>query len=89
MAYDPQSAAIIDSLGWVLYKLGRHEEALVELRRAFERLSDHEVASHLVEVLAVLERRDEALALLASAEERNPGSELLEDVRTRYFPETL
>ena len=89
LAYDPQSAAIIDSLGWVLYKLGRHEEALVELRRAFERLSDHEVASHLVEVLAVLERRDEALALLASAEERNPGSELLEDVRTRYFPETL
>lgn len=87
LRYDPKSPAVIDSLGWVLYKLGRHEEALAELQRAFERLNDHEVASHLVEVLAVLERRDEALVLLASAEERNPDSELLKDVRTRYFPE--
>lgn len=88
LRYDPQSAAIIDSFGWVLYKLERHDEALVELRRAFERLPDHEVAAHLIEVLAVLDRRDEALALLAAAEKKNPGSELLENVRTRFFAET-
>ena len=33
-AAEPDSAAIIDSYGWVLYRLGRKEEALVELRRA-------------------------------------------------------
>ena len=83
---DPKSPAIIDSLGWVLFKLGRHEEALQELQRAYEKLNDHEVASHLVEVLAVLERHDEALELLESAEKKNPDSELLIDVRERYFP---
>ena len=85
---DPKSAAIIDSLGWVLYKLGRHEEALHELQRAYEKLNDHEVASHIVEVLAVLDRHDEALELLQTAEKKTPDSELLKNVRERYFPET-
>ena len=85
---DPKSPAIIDSLGWVLYKLGRNEEALHELQRAYEKLNDHEVASHIVEVLAVLERYDEALKLLESAEKKTPDSELLKNVRERYFPET-
>jgi len=85
---NPESPAIIDSLGWVLYRLGRYEDGLTELQRAYERLDDAEVASHLVEVLAELERRDEALELLESAEKLDPDSELLKDVRSRYFPET-
>jgi tetratricopeptide (TPR) repeat protein len=86
LAKDPQSPAIIDSLGWVLYKLGRHEEGLKELQRAYERLDDAEVAAHLVEVLAELERHDEALELLESAEKLDSDSELLKNVRSRYFP---
>lgn len=85
---DPNSPAIIDSMGWVLFKLGQNEAALAELQRAYEWLTDHEVASHIVEVLAVLERHDEALDLLESAERKDPDSELLKDVRERYFPET-
>jgi len=85
---NPESPAIIDSLGWVLYKLGQHEDGLVELLRAYERMEDPEVASHLVEVLAELERLDEALELLESAEKQDPDSKLLQDVRTRYFPES-
>ncbi len=85
---DPKSPAIIDSLGWVLYKLGRHEEALHELQRAYEKLNDHEVASHIVEVLAVLDRHDEALELLETAEKKSPDSELLKNVRERHFPAT-
>ncbi len=88
VAIDPQSPAIIDSLGWVLYKLGQHEEGLVELWRAYERFKDDEIASHLVEVLAELKRHDEALKLLESAEKDDPDSELLKNVRTRYFPES-
>ncbi len=86
LAMNPQSPAIIDSLGWILYKLGKHEEGLVELRRAYESLDDAEVASHIVEVLAELERHDEALELLQSADKLDPNSELLKDVRSRYFP---
>ncbi len=85
LKYDPDSPAIIDSLGWVLHKLGRYDEALVELQRAYEGFPDHEVAAHLVEVLVALDRRDEALELLQSAEEKTPESKLLDDVRTRLF----
>jgi tetratricopeptide (TPR) repeat protein len=85
---DPDNPAIIDSYGWVLFKLGRHEEALAELQRAYDAFDDHEVAAHLVEVLVALDRRDEALALLAAATEKEPESQLLDDVRQRYFPDT-
>jgi tetratricopeptide (TPR) repeat protein len=87
LAIDPENPAIIDSLGWVLFKLGRYEEGLGELKRAYERLDDPEVASHIVEVLAELDRSDEALVLLESAEMKDPDSMLLKDVRSRYFSE--
>jgi tetratricopeptide (TPR) repeat protein len=83
--YDPDSPAIIDSLGWVLFKLGRLDEALAELERAYAGLPDHEVAAHIVETLVALGRRDEALHRLEAAEELTPDSELLADVRRRLF----
>ena len=47
----PDDPAIIDSYGWVLYRLGRIPEALVELHRAFSLQKDAEIAAHLAEVL--------------------------------------
>jgi tetratricopeptide (TPR) repeat protein len=85
---EPESAAIIDSFGWVLFKRGQYEEALEQLEIAYERFPDPEVAAHVVEVLAALERRDEALELLLKAEERSPDSKLLRDVRERIFPDS-
>ena len=85
---DPESAAIIDSLGWVLHKRGKYEEALEQLEIAYDLYPDHEVAAHLVEVLTALERKDQALELLATAEQEAPDSKLLKDVRERLFPES-
>ncbi len=85
LRYEPESPAIIDSLGWVLFKLGQHEEALVQLERAYEGMQDHEVAAHIVETLDALGRRDEALEFLEAAEALTPDSHLLEDVRKRLF----
>lgn len=87
LRYDPDSPAIIDSMGWVLFKLGRYEEALVQLERAYEGMQDHEVAAHIVETLDALDRRDEALDFLEKAEGLTPDSHLLEDVRNRLFPD--
>ena len=84
---DPDSAAIIDSYGWVLYRLGENERALEELQRAYMILKDAEVASHIVEVLGSLERLGEALTILEEAELLNPDSALLRDIRDRVFPE--
>jgi len=57
---EPDNAAIIDSYGWVLYRLGRAEDALVHLRRAWSLFKDAEVAAHVAQVLWSLGRRDEA-----------------------------
>lgn len=83
----PDSAAIMDSYGWVLYRLGEFEEALHELRRAYEILEDPEVAAHIVEVLWKMERSDESMEHLVEAEERWPESPLLENVRALVAPQ--
>ena len=84
---DPGSAAIIDSYGWVLYRLGENERALEELQKAYIILKDPEVAAHIVEVLGSLERLEEALQVLEEAETLHPDSVLLRDIRERVFPE--
>src|SRR5690606_16693334 len=85
---EPESAAIIDSWGWVLYRQGKYDEALVELNRAYESLKDPEVAAHIVEVLWKLERLDEAKRVLEDAETIFPENDILENVRERVFPES-
>lgn len=85
---DPESAAIIDSWGWVLHRQGHNEEALRHLQRAYEQFHDPEVASHIVEVLWALDRRDEAETTLENAELLFPDNELLNSVRERLFPDT-
>jgi tetratricopeptide (TPR) repeat protein len=86
LKFDPESPAIIDSLGWLLYKQGHYTAALEQLQIAYERFPDPEVAVHLIEVLAELERNDEALELLLHAEGQDPDNELLRGVRERRFP---
>lgn len=79
----PDSAAIIDSHGWVLYRLGKHEEALAELKRAWAMLKDPEVGAHVAEVLWKLGRLDEAIAILEEAEELDPAHPAVKEVRER------
>ncbi len=85
---DPESAAIIDSWGWVLHRQGQHDEALIHLERAYERFRDPEVASHIVEVLWALQRHDDAETTLENAELLYPDNELLKSVRERLLPDT-
>ncbi|MDZ5604765.1 tetratricopeptide repeat protein [Pseudomonas sp. RP23018S] len=59
LSITPDDPAVLDSLGWVNYRMGNLDEAERALRKAFERLSDAEVAAHLGEVLwANGKRRD-------------------------------
>lgn len=74
---EPDNAAIIDSYGWVLYRLGRHAEALVELRRAYSMMKDAEVAAHIAEVLWVMGRRDEARRYFDEARAIDPENRSL------------
>jgi tetratricopeptide (TPR) repeat protein len=86
---DPDSAAIIDSYGWVLFRQGDYEKALAELQRAWEKLKDPEVASHIVDVQMKLGQGEAALQTLEDAELLFPESELLQGTRERIFPDSL
>ena len=57
---NPENAAYRDSLGWVLYRLGRLDEAVVELEKAAQREPDPVILDHLGDVYSALEKPDEA-----------------------------
>ena len=57
----PDSGAMVDSLGWAFYRLGRYDEALRFLERALElRASDPTINDHLGDVYWRVGRKIEA-----------------------------
>jgi tetratricopeptide (TPR) repeat protein len=57
----PRDGYIVDSLGWVYYRLGRFDEAVVQLERAVElRPQDPTINDHLGDALWRVGRRHEA-----------------------------
>lgn len=85
-AADPDNPAIVDSLGWVLYRLGRVEEALRHLRRAFEMMQDAEIAAHLGEVLWVTGEREAARAIWEQGRALDPDNRALRETLERFVP---
>ncbi len=71
----PESAAILDSMGWVLLKLGRFEEAEPYFVKAWEKSKDHEIAAHYGELLWLLGRQQEAREIWEMGYESNPESD--------------
>ncbi len=82
----PGDPAIIDSMGWVEYRLGNYQQALSYLRKSYARLADPEVAAHLTEVLWVNGDRQEAHRVWSDALKRNPGDASLLKVGRQLFP---
>jgi len=61
VAERPESGYIVDSLGWVLYRLGRYDDAIVHMERAAELMPvDPVVNDHLGDVLWAVGRKREA-----------------------------
>ena len=79
----PNDPAIIDSLGWVQYRLGLYEEARENLDRAYELFPDHEVAAHLGEVLWVMGDKSAARKVWRRALESQPDSEHIRSTMER------
>ncbi|HTB29875.1 MAG TPA: tetratricopeptide repeat protein [Steroidobacteraceae bacterium] len=79
----PRNAAILDSLGWVLYRQGHIEEALPRLKTAYADDRGADIAAHLGEVLWQLDRRDEAEKVWAEAAKNDSDNKLLNATRLR------
>jgi tetratricopeptide (TPR) repeat protein len=80
----PDDPFIQDSMGWVLFRMGRNQEGLDYLQRAFKQRPDPEIAAHLGEVLWVLDQRDEAKRIWAESLKAHPNNELLQGTVKRF-----
>lgn len=81
----PDDPFIKDSMGWVLYRLGRLPEAQAYLQKAFDRRPDPEIAAHLGEVLWVQGQRDEARRIWNGALAEHPENEVLRAVLKKFL----
>lgn len=80
----PDNYAIMDSVGWALFRLDRRPEAIVFLEQAWDRSRDPEVAAHLGEVLWAEGRREDARRLWLEARERAPDNPTLRRTLERH-----
>ena len=82
----PEDFFIVDSMGWVLYRMGDLKGAAAQLRRAWSGRPDGEIGAHLGEVLWALGERDEARRIWQEAQKVSPENETLQKTLKRFGP---
>jgi uncharacterized protein HemY len=80
----PKNAAILDSLGWVLFRQGHSVEAETYLRAAYADDRGGDIAAHLGEVLWRLGRPADAERIWSEAGTLDGENRLLKATRQRF-----
>lgn len=80
----PEEPAILDSLGWVHYRLGHFEMARDYLRQALAAFNDGEIAAHLGEVLWAMGQQTEAWTVWNASLAAHPEDADLQKVIERH-----
>jgi uncharacterized protein HemY len=83
LALEPNEPAVLDSMGWVLFRTAQYDASVMYLTRAYADFPDAEVASHLGEVLWAQGRTQQALAVWQDALLREPGHPVLLETLNR------
>ena len=81
---DPNNPAVLDSMGWVYFRLGQPNDALAWLESAYAQMPDQEIAAHLAEVLHSLGRSDEARELIERILQRAAYHPQIDDLLERH-----
>jgi len=84
MSFLPDDPAILDSLGWVYFRLGEYENALKWLHKAFSQLEDAEIAAHLGATLWQTGKLDDAKKIWNRGLELQADNPVLLDTMKRY-----
>lgn len=79
----PDSHYVLDSMGWLQYRLGNYADAAKHLRRALELNPDSEIAAHLTEVLWIMGDKQAARTVWKQALDAAPGNKFLLDVMNK------
>ncbi len=83
-----EDIATLDSMGWVLYKLGRKTEALHYLKKAYDKDPDSEIAAHYGEVLWVSGQTKKAKSIWGKALKKDPKHQVLIGIMSRYLKDS-
>lgn len=81
----PEDPFIIDSMGWVQYRLGNLESARDYLQKALAARPDAEIAAHLGEVLWKLGEREEAKKIWKEAMKTSPDNDVLKKTVEKHI----
>jgi Flp pilus assembly protein TadD len=80
----PRDSYIIDSMGWVLYRMGDLKAAASELEIAWKGQQDAEIGAHLGEVLWVMGKHQEAESIWDQALKNGPDNATLHKTIERF-----
>ncbi|MGB4766314.1 MAG: tetratricopeptide repeat protein [Rugosibacter sp.] len=86
LAITPDDPFILDSKGWVLFRLGKPQDALLMLKKSYAIRQDAEIAAHIGEVLWSIGQREEALKVWREARKIYPDNEVLIGVMKKFVP---
>ncbi|QDZ29051.1 tetratricopeptide repeat protein [Noviherbaspirillum sp. UKPF54] len=79
----PEDPYIMDSMGWVQFRMGNLKEAESLLRRAYELRPDAEIAVHLGEVLWIKGQKADAQKFWRDAQTKDPQNDMLKSTLAR------
>ncbi|WP_300285101.1 tetratricopeptide repeat protein [Nitrosomonas sp.] len=80
----PDDPFIMDSLGWVYYRMGDLKKGVKYLKQAFDVRSDPEIAAHYGELLWMNGAKEDAKKIWQSALEEHPENEMLLETVKRF-----
>jgi outer membrane biogenesis lipoprotein LolB len=83
----PKDAFILDSLGWVNFRLGKNALALEQLQQAFNMKPEADIAAHTGEVLWFMNRRTEAEAMWQEGQKLDANNATLQETLKRLKPD--
>ena len=83
----PKDAFILDSLGWVNFRLGQNTLALEQLQQAFMMKPEADIAAHTGEVLWVMNRRPEAEEMWIQGQKLDANNSTLKETLKRFKPD--
>lgn len=79
----PDNPFILDSMGWVKFRMGDLQAAADYLSRAYAQRPEADIAAHLAEVWWMQGKRDQATELLQATFKQNPTNRTLLDTAKR------
>jgi len=84
LSYEPNNHYILDSMGWVHFKLGNLEIALQFIKKAYAIIKDPEIAAHLGEILWIQGKKEEAKEVWNNSLNRYPSNTVLRETTNRF-----